>query len=161
MYENFILLTLTADWFDLIKDLKKDEEYRSNTGYWRKRLIENKNIQFVIFRNGYNQNSRTLLVKIDKIYIGVGKPEIGAPKEECIILKIGGVIWFNPSPDETYSQLCEFWSDLTSEEIDNRIETYQLQRELESIRARENYKYKHAHEMQVIEQLEGLEAGYY
>lgn len=46
-----------------------------------------KDFTHVRFRYGYTK--RTMAYKIDKISIGIGNPEWGAPKENVIIISIG------------------------------------------------------------------------
>ena len=100
-------LTIKREWFDLIKDGIKREEYREIKRYWIARLLTNveyltnlddilsvgprfKNYQKVEFRNGYDQISPTVTLEIQSISIGQGKPEWGAePNQIYFIIKIG------------------------------------------------------------------------
>lgn len=66
-------LTLKYHWYDEIESGKKNIEYRDNTPYWRKRIIEN-NPNIVIFHKGYT--SRIMKFEISRIIVDVEFIEI-------------------------------------------------------------------------------------
>lgn len=73
-------LVLKKQWFDLIKNGNKREEYREIKSYWTKRLMNSdntfKNYTHVKFRCGYSNNF--IIYRIESIEIGEGKEEWGA-----------------------------------------------------------------------------------
>jgi len=82
----------------MIESGVKKEEYRELKPYWFKRLALYDNrgqliglnplgYTHVRFRYGYT--SRTMLFEVDRIFIGRGKPEWGAPDEDVFIIKLG------------------------------------------------------------------------
>ncbi len=54
-----LTLHLKKEWFDKIKSGKKKVEYRECKDYWNKRL--NKPFDKIIFKNGYDENSPSLI----------------------------------------------------------------------------------------------------
>lgn len=105
-------LPLKKEWYEMIESGTKKEEYRVLKPFWLKRIfgcdmnmyycstkaatcyccnvpqyIKPKDFTHVRFRYGYT--NRTMAYKIDRISIGVGNPEWGAPKENVIIISIG------------------------------------------------------------------------
>lgn len=116
---KILYLTLKKQWFDLINQNIKTEEYREIKSYWIKRLTMCKgNNDFdktgfyckkancyscitrgdgfhpsdythVHFRHGYSKDAPTMMFKIDNISIGLGKPEWGGTDESVFIIKLG------------------------------------------------------------------------
>lgn len=102
---NVLDLPLKKEWYEMIESGVKKEEYREIKPFWMKRIFgcpkdchrtehdclrvyfPPKDFTHVRFRYGYT--NRTMAYKIDKISIGVGKPEWGAPNENVIIISIG------------------------------------------------------------------------
>jgi len=106
-------LVLKKEWYDLIKNGDKREEYREIKPYWLTRLfgtiskkdakmycddieklIEDINDDIILykgfthikFRRGYT--NEYVIFRLDDITIGKGKKELGAPDEDVFILKI-------------------------------------------------------------------------
>ena len=102
-------LVVTHHWFDMIVSRKKTEEYREIKTYWRNRFgcqasgictprqackaarvrgICDNRYSCVRFRRGYT--STTVKFEIERISVGIGKPEWGAPiNHEVYIIKLG------------------------------------------------------------------------
>lgn len=100
-------LPLMAKWYDMIESGVKPEEYRAKKPYWIKRLCDMP-VQYieedpcsncllcagmsrfsrVCFSYGYTK--RRMTWELERIRIGYGNPEWGAPKdEEVFIIKLG------------------------------------------------------------------------
>lgn len=87
-----LTLSLKKQWFDMIKDGVKKEEYRELTPYWKTRLYESnditsnkwhltKSFDRLVFTLGYpkaGDTERRLVFKNPCIRIGTGRPEWGA-----------------------------------------------------------------------------------
>lgn len=92
-------LVLKRKWWDMIASGEKKEEYRSQSDYWIKRLIEGqyygsealdryKPYENVCFHLGYT--NVTMMFKILSISINIGKSEWGAEQnKEYFVLKLG------------------------------------------------------------------------
>ena len=82
-------LPLKKQWYDMIANGTKREEYRAIKPFWEKRLINDdgtfKDYTHVRFRYGYTK--KTMLFKIENICIGRGNPEWGAPDFNVFIIK--------------------------------------------------------------------------
>lgn len=70
-------LTLTKRWFDMILSGEKPEEYREIKPYWVSRLCcgfpsvySAKDFDYVVFKNGYSKNARTMKLECNGITIG-------------------------------------------------------------------------------------------
>jgi len=110
MKNNTLDLVLKHKWYDMIDIGEKPEEYRDLTEHWVKRLLtlteqgfkklhyfgileEREIIKFkdythVRFHRGYT--SMTITFEIERISIGKGNPEWGAPTDrEVFIIKLG------------------------------------------------------------------------
>lgn len=92
-----LILPIKEKWFNMIASGEKEEEYREIKPYWTSRFIkalgfpksETENVHKllarrgktkdieVMFRNGYSQDSPTLLARV-RLSIGYGNPEWGA-----------------------------------------------------------------------------------
>lgn len=80
-----LYLHLKKKWFDMFASGEKLEEYRDDTPYWQKRLIDKsgnlKQYDCVIFLSGYPEKgceNRILSFAYPQIRMGEGKPEWGA-----------------------------------------------------------------------------------
>lgn len=85
-------LVLKAQWYNLIEQGEKKEEYRDITPYYDKRLRNAdgsfKHYDAVCFHYGYS--SKTMTFEIKDIVIGEGKPEWGAEKgKKYFVIKLG------------------------------------------------------------------------
>ena len=86
-------LTLNKKWFDLIASGEKREEYRAIKDYWSKRLAQlGVDYDAVQFRNGYRTGSPRVTVRLEGIFVGIGRPEWGAPNERVYILRLGEIL---------------------------------------------------------------------
>ena len=99
MEKKVLTLTVSKQWFDMIADERKDEEYREIKPYWASRLVnqqakggevlfdeyggyccvtgepEYKPFTHVLFINGYRKDSPRIVKEIESITIG--KPKKG------------------------------------------------------------------------------------
>lgn len=93
MKKKILTLTVSKQWFDMIADGRKAEEYREIKGYWIKRLTTNCEVLYdvaaethcgkvlyrhythVLFINGYRKDSPRIEKEIESITIG--KPKKG------------------------------------------------------------------------------------
>jgi len=90
-----LTLPIKKKWFDMIESGEKKEEYRNPSLYYIVRfgfdyclgLPFQTSFQTIRLRNGYSKNSPMLECAV-KIDYAIGKPEWGAPKEECFVLEI-------------------------------------------------------------------------
>jgi hypothetical protein len=81
-------LILKGKWYDMIQSGEKKEEYREPSSYWSKRIFRPW-IDHVTFHRGYT-NKRRMTFKIEKSYLGEGRPEWGAePGKQYIVLRLG------------------------------------------------------------------------
>lgn len=100
-------LILKAQWYNMIEQGIKKEEYREDKDYWKKRLCRSKglcdyggycamfccqNIYYdydaVCFHYGYT--SRTMTFEIENIRFGTGNPEWGAKEgKNYFVIKLG------------------------------------------------------------------------
>lgn len=93
-------LTLTYHFYDEIEAGRKPEEYRSNTPFYRSRLMHPESSEEVWrhydairFRRG-RFGKRTMLVEHKGTRLGVGNPEWGAPEDkEVFILELGKILY--------------------------------------------------------------------
>jgi hypothetical protein len=109
--EKVLHLTLNKKWFDMILSGKKKEEYREVKDYWMKRLVgingcgtsynftilnnrENKckEFDYIIFKNGYSKNARTMKIECEGITVNQGRREWGAPNYRVFVIKLGKII---------------------------------------------------------------------
>lgn len=85
MKSDTLHLVLKYQWYDMICRGEKTEEYRA-VSTWLRRIDDD--VKFVIFHRGYS--STVMKFRIDRVSIGLGKPEWGAPKDkEVLIIKLG------------------------------------------------------------------------
>lgn len=113
--KNTLHLPLKKQWYEMIENGIKTEEYREIKPYWEKRLVDYKAVvedyKRLVFRRyvlgahndicreyprgythvkfSYGYTKRTMTFEIKEITIGNGKPEWGAPKEDVFIIKLG------------------------------------------------------------------------
>ena len=76
-------LVLKGEWFDMIKDGPKREEYREIKPYWIKRIEKNK-YTHVKFRRGYSRYS--MIFSIEDIRVGRGNTDWGAPADKDVYI---------------------------------------------------------------------------
>ena len=85
-------LVLKAQWYNLIEQGVKEEEYRDIIPYYDKRLRNAdgsfKHFDAVCFHYGYT--SKTVTYKISDIFIGEGVPSWGAQQnKKYYVIKLG------------------------------------------------------------------------
>lgn len=68
-------LVLKHQWYDMIDDGLKIEEYRSHTPRYR-RLLENRSYDYIVLHRGYTKTVMTFMY--DGYFEGTGRPEWGA-----------------------------------------------------------------------------------
>lgn len=104
-------LTLNKKWFDMILSGEKKEEYREVKDYWMSRIVgvkgcgtnynftilqnlknKCKDFDFVIFKNGYSSDARSILVECKGIKVDNGKKKWGAPDYRVFVIKLGDII---------------------------------------------------------------------
>lgn len=99
MSEKVLHLTLKKKWFDMIASGEKREEYRELKQYWERRLEDDDNgfkqYDVIQFRNGYQKDAPTIVIKLLGIEVGIGKREWGAPIEFVYKLMLGEIIHHN------------------------------------------------------------------
>jgi len=85
-------LTLKKQWFDMIANGMKKEEYREMKPYWHKRLL-NREYDLICFRNGYAKDAPRVTVEFKGLLSGLGIIEWGAPEKQAVyILKLGNIL---------------------------------------------------------------------
>ncbi len=81
-------LPVKAKWYLMQESGIKDEEYRENNEYWRKRLLDKdgkpKDYTHILLRYGYTK--RCFTRRIDRITLGMGNPEWGAPTDRKVFI---------------------------------------------------------------------------
>ena len=105
MKNKTLHLTLKKEWFDMIKNGEKKEEYRDIVPYWTRRLCEKNSkenvyeiskFEDVEFTLGYPKKDdpdKRMKFKIKDIIIGLGKPEWGATEGvHYFVIKLGDEI---------------------------------------------------------------------
>lgn len=94
-------LTLKKKWFDMILLGVKKEEYREIKPYWIKRLVANpllsgivfKRFTHVSFKNGYNKNSREILIEVEDVRVSKGNAEWGATEGiKYFVIELGKIV---------------------------------------------------------------------
>ena len=93
-------LSLTYHWYDEIEAGRKPEEYRSDTPFYKSRLMYPESSEEVWrhydairFRRG-RFGKRTMLVEHKGTRLGIGNPEWGAPKDKKVfILELGKILY--------------------------------------------------------------------
>ena len=91
-------LVLKRKWWNMIASGEKREEYRTQSDYWVKRLVEGqyygsdsldryKPYENVCFHLGYTNTTMTF--RIVCIYQGYGAPEWGGGKDRVFIISLG------------------------------------------------------------------------
>lgn len=87
---NTLHLVLKRKWWDMIESGVKKEEYRTQSEYWVKRLVDGprfKPYEHVCFHLGYT--STTMTFSILRISQGDGIPEWGGGHERVFIISLG------------------------------------------------------------------------
>lgn len=79
-------LPLKKEWFNMIESGEKHEEYREIKPYWVKRLLGKNQHHFTHVRFRYGYTKRTMLFRIENIYIGRGNPKWGAPTDKDVFI---------------------------------------------------------------------------
>ena len=90
MKNRILHLNLFREYFNQIVEGTKTIEYRKKTDYWKKR-IENREYDYIQFRNGYAKIAPTMLVEYKGYSVGK-HPLIGNLEYE---LKLGKIIEVN------------------------------------------------------------------
>lgn len=105
-----LILPIKKQWFEMIANGEKKDEYREIKPYWSKRfwniglsIWDPDAIAIVIFRNGYGKNAPEIKARVNWRK-GTGKKEWGANEdEEYYILEILEIIeirnWDIPNPN--------------------------------------------------------------
>ena len=88
MKNRILHLNLFREYFNQIVEGTKTIEYRKKTDYWKKR-IENREYDYIQFRNGYAKIAPTMLVEYNGYKVGFN----GIGEEYQI--KIGKIIEVN------------------------------------------------------------------
>lgn len=81
-----LYLPLKKEWYEMIESGVKTEEYREGKMYWCKRLT-GKGYTHIRFSYGYTK--RTMTYELERITIGKGRKEWGAPDNDVFIIKLG------------------------------------------------------------------------
>jgi len=89
---NILYLPIKKQWFDMICDGVKKEEYREINQYWLSRFL-NHHYDVVELRNGYGHNAPSARFELKYIMVGEGKAYWGAPGGSVFILKLGKRIY--------------------------------------------------------------------
>lgn len=85
-------LILKKQWFDMIKDGIKKEEYRAITDYWSPRLSYN-GYKYIIFSHGYSKDRAQIKLECLGIEKGFAKPEWSGNWQGVVfIIKLGDII---------------------------------------------------------------------
>lgn len=112
--KKILHLPLKKEWYEMIESGVKTEEYREIKQHWAKRFLKGFPIvwrinltiaiqsgDFSAFRDkeihpdynivkfSYGYTKRTMLFELEKITIGKGNAEWGAPDEEVFIIHLG------------------------------------------------------------------------
>lgn len=92
-------LNVKRQWFDMIESGIKKEEYRVQSSYWSRILMNHIRIKglsyhptdvILCFSNGYSPNRDQIFTKCNGLYLGYGNPAWGALKDvQYFIIKIG------------------------------------------------------------------------
>jgi hypothetical protein len=102
-------LILKKKWAKAILIGGKKDEYRSNTPYYKKRIMDNKySLEEIVFHVGYTK--KIFVCRLRGIpYNGYGCQEWGAPSDkDVIILPLGSVVYLSPelNLDMERQQVC-------------------------------------------------------
>lgn len=116
MGQKILHLPLKAKWYEMIESGVKKEEYREIKPYWVKRLVPcthecsnghwseeyykcvlackavERHINIPIYKAvkfSYGYTKRTITFELNRITIGKGKKEWGAPNEDVFIIHLG------------------------------------------------------------------------
>jgi len=85
-------LTLKKQWFDLIANGTKKEEYRDIKPHWN-RILSKQKYDAIQFVNGYGKHRPHIIIELKEILSGLGIVEWGAPENKTVyILKLGRIL---------------------------------------------------------------------
>lgn len=87
---KILRLPLKKEWYNMIESGEKKEEYRELKDYWTTRIVSKGWPTHVQFSYGYT--IRTMMFEINRIRVGLGKKEWGAPDCEVYIITLGNRI---------------------------------------------------------------------
>ena len=132
-------LTLKKQWFDMISEGVKKEEYREIKEYWKKRFVLDydpvhqqwnerklppfKNYDVVVFKNGHSKEAPTMIVELNAFSIGFGNENWGAePNEKYFVLHLGNILYdsTNNKMDKielVFKSLEDIFSKISDEEL--------------------------------------------
>lgn len=95
-------LVLKGQWFEMIHQEIKTDEYRSFTDFWCRRFYDYakateddlpfKEFDVVEFQHGYSKTARRMIVEFKGFDLGTGKPEWGGSSEVVFIIKLGKIL---------------------------------------------------------------------
>ncbi len=94
-------LNVKKQWFDMIASGFKKEEYREIKDYWVNRLMKAdasfEKFDLIEFKNGYQKNAPTFIVKLNSIFIGKPKAKwsgniFGNEIKDCFVISLGEII---------------------------------------------------------------------
>lgn len=95
-------LNLKGKWFDMILSGEKKEEYRDQTEYWSRRLMNDssepmkglfKVFDAICFSNGYATNRKQFTIKCSYIAKGPGLQKWGAEEDKkYFIIVLGDIL---------------------------------------------------------------------
>jgi len=97
MSNNTLHLNLKKQWFDMILDGQKKEEYREIKPFWTKRILErwenDDRQETITFSNGYSKDRRQMVVEFKSLDQHCGLPEWGAEYDvKYYVLGLGKII---------------------------------------------------------------------
>lgn len=86
-----LYLPLKKEWYDMIENDEKKEEYREIKKFWTSRLCDGnkfKHFEYVCFSYGYTK--RRMMFRIEEIVVSCGNPKWGAENgKEYYVIRIG------------------------------------------------------------------------
>jgi len=91
---RYLHLNLKKEWFDMIAQGVKKEEYREIKPYWITRLnssLETKLFDYIHFSNGYSKNCPKMKVELLAISLGESKVKWSGEQQKCYVLELGRV----------------------------------------------------------------------
>ena len=111
---KILYLPLKKEWYEMIESGVKTEEYREIKPYWTTRLLKDFPIMwrlkfsYAMYSNdfseligrilhpvyklvkfSYGYTKRTMTFELEKVVVGKGNKEWGAPDEDVFIIKLG------------------------------------------------------------------------
>ena len=94
-------LTLTKKWFDMIAHGAKKEEYREVTDYWKARLHDKDEGEYLFFtdfdivrfKNGYQKDAPTMDLEWKDTQVRSGNPLLGAIEHKpYYVIELGKIL---------------------------------------------------------------------